>query len=78
MLKINYKGYEISQAENNHIMICKDNKMVFHAEKSTKANKEELKNILENYLNLVKILEEVETDNNIDMVDLVKKVESDE
>lgn len=24
MLKINYKGYEISQAENNHIMICKN------------------------------------------------------
>lgn len=78
MLKINYKGYEISQAENNHIMICKDNKMVFHAEKSTKANKEELKNILENYLNLVKILEEVETDSNINKVDLVKKVDNGE
>ena len=78
MLKINYKGYEISQAENNHIMICKDNKMLFHVEKSTKANKEELKNILENYLNLVKILEEVETDSNIDTVDLLKKVDSGE
>ena len=55
MLKINYKGYEISQAENNHIMICKDNKMVFHAEKSTKTNKEGLKNILENYLNFTKV-----------------------
>lgn len=23
MLKINYKGYEISQAKNNHVMIMK-------------------------------------------------------
>lgn len=78
MLKINYKGYEISQAENNHIMICKDNKMVFHAEKNTKVNKKGLKNILENYFNLVNILEEVETDSNINKVDLVKKVDNGE
>ena len=40
MLKINYKGYEISQAENNHVMICKDNQMVFHAQVNMKLNKD--------------------------------------
>ncbi len=42
-MKIEYKGYIISQAPNNHIMIIKNDKMVFHAELSKKLNEEELK-----------------------------------
>lgn len=53
-MKIKYKGYEISQAENNHIMICKDDKMLFHAQCGKKKNEEELKKSLEFYLNLTK------------------------
>lgn len=40
MLKINYKGYVISQASNNHVMIYKDNQMVFHAICRKKLNEE--------------------------------------
>ena len=53
-MKIKYKGYEISQAENNHIMICKDDKMLFHAQCGKKKNEEELKGSLEFYLKLTK------------------------
>lgn len=60
MLKINYKGYEISQASNNHISIFKDNQIVFHTETNIKADKEELKHILGIYLSLEKLLEEIE------------------
>lgn len=54
MLKINYKGYTISQAENNHVMICKDNQMLFHASMRKELNKEELKKQLDFYLMLRK------------------------
>lgn len=64
MLKINYKGYEISQASNNHVMICKDNQMVFHGQASVKLNKEGLKNILEHYFKLKDLLERAESDSN--------------
>ena len=53
MLKINYKGYVISQASNNHVMICKDNQMMFHAICRKKLNEEELKEQLDFYLNLI-------------------------
>ena len=53
MLKIEYKGYTISQASNNHIMICKDNKMLFHTQVSIKLNEEGLKKQLDFYLMLV-------------------------
>ena len=53
-MKIKYKGYEISQAENNHIIICKDDKMLFHAQCGKKKNEEELKESLEFYLKLTK------------------------
>lgn len=60
MLKINYKGYIISQANNNHVMICKDNQMLFHASCDKKLNKQELKNKLGFYLNLKNLIEKVE------------------
>ena len=58
MLKINYKGYTISQASNNHIMICKDKQMLFHAQCSKKLNEDDLKQELELFLKLNKALEE--------------------
>lgn len=60
MLKINYKGYVISQASNNHVMICKDNQMVFHSPASIKLNKEGLKNVLEHYFKLSNLVEKVD------------------
>ena len=62
MLKINYKGYIISQAYNNHVMICKDNQMLFHASCDKKLNKEELQNKLDFYFNLKDLIEKVECD----------------
>lgn len=52
MLKINYKGYEISQADNNHVVICKDKQMLFHSQCNKKLDEEELKKQLEFYLKL--------------------------
>lgn len=62
MLKINYKGYEISQASNNHVMICKDNEMVFHSQINIKLNRDGLKNVLEHYFKLNGLLRKVESD----------------
>lgn len=62
MLKINYKGYIISQAENNHVMICKDNRMLYHAQATTKFDEEGLKNVFEHYLKLSDLLEKVKRD----------------
>ena len=59
MLKINYKGYKISQASNNHVMIFKDNQMMFHSQADIKLNKDGLKNVLEHYLKLNDLLEKV-------------------
>lgn len=54
MLKIKKDGYIISQANNGHIMICKDNQMVFHISTSYKCkDKEELLKALDLYFNLV-------------------------
>lgn len=62
MLTINYKGYIISQAENNHVMICKDNQMAFHSQADIKLNKDGLKNVLEHYFKLNDLVEKVESD----------------
>lgn len=57
MLKINYKGYEILQLSNNHVIIFKDNQMVFHSEVDIKLNKDGLKSVLEHYFKLNDLLE---------------------
>lgn len=62
MLKINYKGYVISQADNNHVMICKNNEMLFHAESNIQLTKDGLKNVLEHYFKLNDLIEKVESD----------------
>lgn len=54
MLKIKKDGYEIYQANNNHVMICKDNEMVFHASCTKKMTKEELEKQLEFYFMLIR------------------------
>lgn len=62
MLTINCKGYIISQAENNHVMICKYNQMVFHSQADIKLNKDGLKNVLEHYFKLNDLVWKVESD----------------
>lgn len=62
MLKINYKGYIISQAENNHVMICKDNQVLFHGQADIKLNKDGLKNVFEHYFKLKNLVEKVGND----------------
>ena len=43
-----YKGYTITQSTyNNHIMICKDGKMVSHINTSKKMSDEELMDLAE-------------------------------
>ena len=58
LLKINYKGYLITQASNNHVTICKDDKMLFHAQANKKLDKDELKKQLDFYLGLLEKVEE--------------------
>ena len=53
MLKIKKDEYEILQASNNHVMICKDDEMLFHASMTKKLTKEELLEQLDFYLKLV-------------------------
>ena len=57
MLIINYKGYEISQADNNHIMICKDNQMLFHTHCNRKLSKKQLQEQFNFYEKILGILE---------------------
>lgn len=59
MLKIEKDGYVISQAENNHIMICKNGEMLMHINNSKKCEtKEELLEHLELYFKLVEKVED--------------------
>ena len=61
MIKINYKGYTVSQASNNHVMITKDKQMVFHAPCSKPLSKEELKEKADWFIDIFsKIVECVE------------------
>lgn len=47
MRKIKYKGYVISQSKNNHVMITKDDNIVFHANITKRLTDEELRNQVE-------------------------------
>lgn len=62
MIKVKYKGYQVSQAKNNHVAIAKDNEMIFHANCRKKLSEDELKNLVDWYINIFKndILEKVE------------------
>lgn len=41
--EIKYRDCIVSQASNNHVMVCKDSEMVFHAEVDKKLTDDELK-----------------------------------
>lgn len=61
--KIKYRNHIVSQASNNHVMICKDDEMVFHAETDKKMTDDELKSYIDFYLDvLLSSIEENEVD----------------
>lgn len=61
--KIKYRNCIVSQASNNHVMICKDGEMVFHAEVDKKLTDDELKSYIDFYLDvLLSSIEEDEVD----------------
>ena len=47
--KIKYKGYVVSQDNNNHLSIYKDGQMVFHAQMTKKLTDDELKKQVDFY-----------------------------
>lgn len=51
--KIKYRNCIVSQASNNHVMVCKDDEMVFHAEVDKKLTDEELKGNVDFYLDIL-------------------------
>ena len=51
--EIKYRDCIVSQASNNHVMICKDSEMVFHAEVDKKLTDEELKRNVDFYLDIL-------------------------
>ena len=68
MLKMNreikYRDCIVSQASNNHVMVCKDGEMVFHAEVDKKLTDEELKGNVDFYLDvLLPSIDESEVEN---------------
>lgn len=62
--KIKYRDCIVSQASNNHVMVCKDGEMVFHAEVDKKLTDEELKGNVDFYLDiLLPSIDESEAEN---------------
>ena len=51
--KIQYRNHTVSQASNNHVMICKDSEMVFHAAVNKKLTDNELKKQVDFYLDIL-------------------------
>lgn len=51
--EIKYRDCIVSQASNNHVMVCKDDEMVFHAEVDKKLTDEELKGNVDFYLDIL-------------------------
>ena len=51
--KIQYRNHTVSQASNNHVMICKDSEMAFHAEVDKKLTDNELKKQVDFYLDIL-------------------------
>lgn len=52
---ISYKGYEVGQASNHHIWISKDDRAVMHAQCDKKLTDDELKEMVDNYIELKEI-----------------------
>lgn len=53
---ITNKGYVISQASNNHIMIRKDKKLVFHTIVNRKLSNEEMEKEIEWFIQIQNLL----------------------
>lgn len=53
MNKIQYRNHVVSQASNNHVMICKDSEMVFHAKVDKRLTDDELKKQVDFYLDVL-------------------------
>ena len=51
--EIKYRDCIVSQASNNHVMICKDSEMVFHAQVNKKLTDDELKRNVDFYLDVL-------------------------
>lgn len=50
---INYRGCTVSQASNNHVTICKDDEMVFHANIDKELTDDELREQVDFYLDVL-------------------------
>ena len=50
---INYRGCTVSQASNNHVTICKDDEMVFHASLDKRLTDDELREQVDFYLDIL-------------------------
>ena len=62
--KIKYRNCIVSQASNNHVMICKDSEMLLHAEVDKKMTDDELKSYVDFYLDvLLPSIDESEVEN---------------
>ena len=62
--EVKYRDCIVSQASNNHVMVCKDGEMVFHAEVDKKLTDEELKGNVDFYLDiLLPSIDESEAEN---------------
>ena len=62
--EIKFRDCIVSQASNNHVMVCKDGEMVFHAEVNKKLTDEELKGNVDFYLDiLLPSIDESEVEN---------------
>ncbi len=51
---IEYKGYEIIQSYNYHVTIFQDGKKVFHAQCNKIFTDDELKNLVDEFFEIVK------------------------
>lgn len=54
--KIKYRDCIASQVNNNHVMIIKDGRCVFHSQCNKKLSDEELKKTVDNYLDTFRSL----------------------
>ena len=62
--EIKYRDCIVSQASNNHVIVCKDGEMVFHAQVDKKLTDDELKKQVDFYLDiLLPSIDESEAEN---------------
>lgn len=50
---IEHKGYEVMQVANYHVWIGKDNKLVLHANFEEEKTDDELREMVDNYIELI-------------------------